>query len=55
MEGAFQAGEVEGMRILLVDDVITSGATMTACADALLQSRAKTVSAAALCGEPMHH
>lgn len=51
LEGAFKAGEVEGMRILLVDDVITSGATMTACADALLQSRAKTVSAAALCGE----
>jgi ComF family protein len=46
--GAFCAGracDVEGQRVLLVDDVITTGATAAACTEALLKAGAEQVSA----------
>ena len=50
--GAFSAGpgagRVEGRRVLLVDDVITSGATVAACAQALLAAGAESVFAVGL-------
>lgn len=49
--GAFRVAEpqrVEGRRILLVDDVITTGATVAACTQALLDAGAQSVFAVAL-------
>ena len=49
--GAFRAAEpdlVEGRKVLLVDDVITTGATASACAQALLDAGAESVFAIAL-------
>jgi len=39
---------VEGKRILLIDDLMRSGATMSAAAEELMASRAKAVYALAL-------
>ena len=43
------AAQVEGKRILLVDDVITTGATVAACTQALLAAGAESVFAVSLC------
>ncbi len=52
--GAFEAvpgaaALLEGRRVLLVDDVITTGATAAACTHALLQAGAESVFAVSLC------
>lgn len=50
--GAFESKlNIEGKRVLIIDDVITSGSTALACATALKAAGAKQVGALALCGE----
>jgi predicted amidophosphoribosyltransferase len=49
--GAFRAADraaVEGRRVLLVDDILTTGATAAACAQALLEAGAESVFAVAV-------
>ena len=48
MQGAFKVAadrraEIQGRRIVLIDDVLTSGATADACARALLRAKAAQV------------
>jgi ComF family protein len=52
LKGAFRASPLaREARILLVDDVTTSGGTATACAEALKAERASWVGVLTLCGE----
>ena len=48
VEGAFHAKPVQGKRVLLIDDVITSGATTAACVNALQRAGAAEVKLAAI-------
>ncbi len=47
--GAYSARDRIGGRVLLIDDVFTTGATMSACAETLLEAGAKEVHALSLC------
>jgi ComF family protein len=49
VKGAFAVqGNVEGKRVLLIDDVITTGSTLNECAKVLKQNGAAWVTAAAI-------
>jgi predicted amidophosphoribosyltransferase len=48
VQGAFKVesdrqSEIQGRRVVLIDDVLTSGATVDACARALLRAKAASV------------
>jgi ComF family protein len=54
--GAFRAESAcAGRRVLLVDDVVTTGATFRAAAGALLTSGALSVSCLAIAGDVLKH
>jgi phosphoribosylpyrophosphate synthetase len=54
--GAFRAeGACEGRRILLVDDVVTTGATFRAAALALATAGALSVTCLAIAGDVLEH
>ena len=43
LKQAFAAGAAEGQRVLLIDDIYTSGATLNTCTEVLLQAGAQAV------------
>lgn len=52
LEGAFRAqGDLSGLRVLLIDDVVTTAGTALACAEVLKAAGAAEVGIVALCGE----
>jgi competence protein ComFC len=57
VSGAFHANKarISGSNILLMDDVATTGATISACATALLEAGAQTVYALTLARALPHH
>ena len=42
------ADRISGKRILVIDDIVTSGSTLSECADVLLKAGARSISAAAV-------
>jgi len=57
MKGAFRADplQVRNRTVLLMDDVATTGATLSACAEALLSAEAKAVYGLTLARALPHH
>jgi predicted amidophosphoribosyltransferase len=56
VDGAFVAGKIESSarRILVIDDVTTTGSTMNACARALLEAGAESVYGLTLARAGLH-
>ena len=53
VEGIFEVKEakvLEGKRVLLIDDVLTTGSTLIACSEPLIQSRVKSLSICVMAG-----
>jgi competence protein ComFC len=57
VKGAFQADPImsKGERVLLLDDVITTGATITACAKALQNAGVREIYGLSLAKTPLKH